>query len=110
MGRGEERRLGEKKREGSGKTVDSARGKENGEVRCCFGGIAGFVRRGEEQISGGRDGEIGRGGVSVFGFAFLLLMVLEKILESLFPNFVLNFFLNDLFVSIWLGEKSGHAV
>lgn len=48
MGRGEERRSGEKKREGSGKTVDWARGKENGEVRWCFEDIV--------ELVGGRDG------------------------------------------------------
>lgn len=54
MGRGEERRSGEKKREGSGKTVDWTRGKENGEVRWSFGGIVEFVG-GREGISEGRN-------------------------------------------------------
>lgn len=54
VGRGEERRLGEKKREGSGTTVDCARGKTNGEVRWCFCDMIGSAGGREDGISEGR--------------------------------------------------------
>ncbi|GMH04290.1 hypothetical protein Nepgr_006129 [Nepenthes gracilis] len=86
VGRGVERRLGEKKGEGSGTTLESVSGKRNGKVGCLLGGgvvmVSGGSGNGENDDSGGdRGGEGGLHGLRGF------LNGLVTSLVTLLPNF-----------------------